>query len=280
MSMIVFSVMFIPLLIYYIFSLHGGFGAHWRKATGLRSNLYLHHGNAMVKLKEIDGMLSEHSPYYNRLSEKNKQEFLLRTFYIHKKKRFFSTERQLLNYEKEIYLASLMAQLSFGLQTRYWLPSFELIRIHPDSFYSGIVDAEVNGLTINETIIHLSWKHVELGKTNHADGRHLAMHEFAHALYLDIHDYKFFNPFSFSMNMAKELYQETKEQHNHIFSGRDASTPYEFWAVSVEFFFENPEKLFIEMPLYYKTLAQELKQDPLGKFQNFPFADSFKSVNN
>ena len=280
MSMIVFSVMFTPLLIYWIFSVHGGFGAHWRKYTQLRSSLFLHHGNALSKLDSIDAVLSKELPYYSKLSEKNKSEFLIRTAYIHRKKRFFSTERNLINYEREIYLSGVMAQLTFGLQTRYWLPSFELIRVHPSSFYSGIIGAEVNGLTINETVIHISWEHVEDGNRDHNDGKHLAMHEFAHALYLDLHDYKYFNPFSFSMKLAKELYHDVKEEYTHIFKNRHATTPYEFWAVSVEFFFENPEKLFVEMPNYYKTLAHELGQDPLGKFKNFPFPDSFNSLNN
>jgi len=240
--------------------------------TNLPSSFYMRPRAAIKKHPVTHQILLKSSNYYARLNERLQGEFLIRTIRVHKSKRFFSTDHHL-TFEQEIWLASIFTQLSFGLQTRYWLPSFEYVRIHQSSFYSPMVDADVNGLTINESIIHLSWKHVLEGEKNATDGRHVAIHEFAHALYLDIHDFKFYNPFSFSMHHASKLCKEDLTP-SHIFSKRKVDSPYEFWAVSIEFFFENPQALLIQYPEYYKSLVNELKQDPLSQFQSFPFFQS------
>ena len=51
--------------------------------------------------------------------------------------------------------------------------------------------------------------------------------------------------------------------------GDYAGTNYhEFWAVSVEVFFENPIRLKHELPLLYDSMARLLKQDPMELFLN------------
>jgi Mlc titration factor MtfA (ptsG expression regulator) len=45
------------------------------------------------------------------------------------------------------------------------------------------------------------------------------------------------------------------------------SNLHEFWAVSVEAFFDNPEGLKKNMPELYGALCRVLNQDPLSKYK-------------
>jgi len=65
------------------------------------------------------------------------------------------------------------------------------------------------------------------------------------------------------VRLSKEEMGKIKNGEHHIFRNYAATNIYEFFAVSVEYFFETPQLLKNELPQLYKHLIILLKQNPL-----------------
>jgi len=53
-----------------------------------------------------------------------------------------------------------------------------------------------------------------------------------------------------------------KLKTDNLFDSNALSDPNEFWATSVELFFERPQELSIRHPRLYKSIVLVLNQDP------------------
>jgi len=119
--------------------------------------------------------------------------------------------------------------------------------------------------------IYLSWKHFLYGYSYNSDNINVAVHEMAHALLynnffaqygIDQHFRLNYEKFSTSTGpiLADVIAKRRSYLRSYAFSNM-----HEFWAVSVEAFFENPEGLKKHMPDLYEALSRVLNQDPATK---------------
>jgi len=119
--------------------------------------------------------------------------------------------------------------------------------------------------------IFISWKYFLQGYGDTTDNVNVAIHEMAHALEhenfisdTDI-DSRFrvdFAKFSSASGLvfASAVVNRSSYLRDYAFKNMQ-----EFWAVSVEAFFENPAGLKQSLPQLYGTLCDILNQDPLTK---------------
>ena len=63
--------------------------------------------------------------------------------------------------------------------------------------------------------------------------------------------------------MARPIFASMQEGNRNLLGEYAAVNYHEFWAVSVETFFENPVCLRHDLPELYQAMVNLLKQDPL-----------------
>lgn len=204
--------------------------------------------------------------YFNDLPEEQKRRFVSRVhqFKSTKKFHFIGLEK---NEDAITLVSSSAVQVTFGLKN-YLLQHFKDIYILADA-YRMDDDKELYIGHVAPEGIYLSWKHFLYGYTNKSDNINVAVHEIAHALLynnffaqygVDQHFRLNYEKFSSSTGpiLADVITNRRSYLRSYAFSNL-----HEFWAVSVEAFFENPRGLKENMPDLYNALCKVLNQDPL-----------------
>ena len=194
--------------------------------------------NAMV-VKEI---ILKEFPMIRHWTAANRAKFIWRTMRIREQKHFHGQEGFEVIAEHEIIISATIAQLTFGLQYSYHLPTFELIEIYPRHFYSKLVDNHVEGLTLGNGRLFLSWHHFEEGHDDSADKKHLGFHEFAHAMMIEFDHFRNLPRWKKWQQVAHPVMQSIQRSDTHFFRKYGATNIHEFWAVTVETFFEQPQE--------------------------------------
>jgi hypothetical protein len=166
-------------------------------------------------------------------------------------------------------ISASAVQVTFGLKN-YLLSHFENIYVLADA-YRMENDEELYVGHVAPEGIYLSWKHFLFGYMKQNDNVNVAVHEMAHALLYN----NFFAPYGidthfrmnyehFSTTTGPILAKVITNRHSYLRSYA-FSNLHEFWAVSVEAFFDNPHGLRQNMPDLYMSLCRVLNQDPLSQ---------------
>jgi len=113
-----------------------------------------------IVVKEI---ILKEFPIVHHWTAANKAKFIWRTMRIREQKHFHGHEGFEVTAEHEIIISATIARLTFGLQYSYHLPTFESIEIYPRHFYSKLIDNHMEGLTLGNGRLFLSWYHFEEG---------------------------------------------------------------------------------------------------------------------
>lgn len=204
--------------------------------------------------------------YFNELPEEQKKRFVNRVhqFKSTKKFHFIGLEN---NEDTSILVSASAVQVTFGLKN-YLLSHFKDIYILADAYHMDDDEELYIGHVAPEGI-YLSLKHFLYGYSNKNDNINVAVHEMAHALLynnffaqygMDAHFKLNYESFSSSTGpiLADVITNRRSYLRSYAFSNL-----HEFWAVSVEAFFENPKGLKENMADLYNALCRVLNQDPL-----------------
>ncbi|MFT3676954.1 MAG: zinc-dependent peptidase [Chitinophagaceae bacterium] len=218
------------------------------------------------EIRAYAGWISAHIPYFNRLSVTEKERFIRRVYYFRQRKQFHFHGVEPLP-EIPVLVSAAAVQLTFGLR-RYQLPYFRHIHILADAYplqdHQGLFIGHVD-----RQQICLSWKHFLEGYADATDNVNVAIHEMAHAVQFENFipqkgvDWEFradFERFMQATGPAFLLAGMGRPSYLRQYAYTNAR---EFWAVSVEAFFENPAALNTHMPGLYQLLRDVLNQDPL-----------------
>lgn len=213
-------------------------------------------------------ILERWNEYYKFLSKKNKDIFITRVLYFLENIKIDSTAQVKMNRNKEYLIASAFVQLTFGFN-RYRLRSFDKIFVrHKPYTYEGVGLPYYGDTNPKTGSINMVWKIIKKGFEINDDSLNLAIHEFAHALVLDNKQRMPLRKFFPHKKLILYLLASKKEMHRirrnepSIFRGYGATNLMEFFAVSVEVFFEQPHRFSSNNPLLFERLSLLLKQDP------------------
>ncbi|MEO0566109.1 MAG: M90 family metallopeptidase [Pseudomonadota bacterium] len=164
-----------------------------------------------------------------------------------------------------------------------WYDNLRTVLIYPGAFKSrrmvqhGDLILEEESVRLGESWsrgpVVLSWPHVEQGGLNYKDGSNLVLHEFAHQ-FDDLSGDTDGVPLLRSGQCYAEwdeIFVKGYEDHvRQVEKGRrtflddyGATGPEEFFAVSVEVFFEKPKQLQREEPQIYAQLSNLFGLDPV-----------------
>ncbi|MEM9829618.1 MAG: zinc-dependent peptidase [Bacteroidota bacterium] len=222
----------------------------------------------LVKVREIEAILAKYFPYYQELPLPKKKEFLSRVMHFMQQKQFIARGFQPITLEMKAMIAASAVQLTFGLP-EVSLAHFKRILIYPDDYYSTITRKYHRG-EVNPRLqaIVLSWKSFVEGYADPTSGQNVGLHEMAHALELENmienEDYQFFP--TEAQQRWKELVpqyiEKIQSKETTFFRDYAATNAQEFFAVSVEHFFENTPEFQRQHPELYQVLATLLNQNP------------------
>ena len=218
---------------------------------------------------DVKSALTKHLPYFGFLTFPEQQKFIERlnkfiankTFNIHDESGFK---------EMPILISASAIQLSFGLE-HYILPNFKIINIYPEEFIAMEPTIRYLEGNVDAYNINISWKYFLKGFQLPDDGDNVGLHEMAHAYYyenFDTHDSKdmrFIHGFNKFNACGAEIFQNITQNNDGMYSDYAKRNFQEFWAESVELFFEKPKELRNKYHELYQCICETLNQDPLNK---------------
>jgi Mlc titration factor MtfA (ptsG expression regulator) len=209
-------------------------------------------------------------PYYQRLNQNHKDEFVKKLELVLTGKSFIGRAGvSVITSDMKILIGATIVMVTFGWNDLR-LPHFNKILIYPDTYYSTISKQYHRGeVNPRHGIIVMSWSCFLDGMVNENDGINLGIHEVAHALKLENQIYyngesEFFNPEvyrSFQL-LANEEIQKIKAGNPTVFRSSAGLDDDEFFAVALETFFEKPHEFFDYNPSLYGMLVRLMRQDP------------------
>ncbi|MFD3000718.1 zinc-dependent peptidase [Pontibacter toksunensis] len=200
-------------------------------------------------------------PHLQRKFEKRVANFLLRKTFIARGNNFEVTLAM------QVHVAAAAVQLTFGLEPVY-LSHFSKVLLYPDRYYSTISKRYHCGEVNTHGYIVLSWKDFEAGYRQHTDGFNLGLHEMAHALHLENiiqnNEHNFLDQQHLLQwnRLATQEMQLRQKSADGFLRLQACHDEHEFFAVSVESFFERPHEFSNHHPKLYQALTALLQQDP------------------
>lgn len=225
---------------------------------------------------KLHAFLLKQFHYYKLLEEPNQQKFRDRLQVLLKNKWFIAKEDLELHDVMILFVCASMVQITFGLK-EFTFPRFNKIALFPDTFYSGMIEREVKGLTVYHSgLVIMSWPHAYDGHVNHTDKINLILHEMAHALYLDYFgNRRMLFGFDEWQEKAYSEFESMARYEEHPFLRDYASTNiHEFWAVCIEHFFEAPQEFRKQLPELYRAMSKILNQDIAARIDQLKTASA------
>ncbi|MDU8926501.1 zinc-dependent peptidase [Alisedimentitalea sp. MJ-SS2] len=194
--------------------------------------------------------------------------------------RFHGCDGLELTEEMELSIAVQACLLVVNSDT--WYDGLTTILVYPFAFKSkqakqdGYVVFEEESVRLGESWRHgpviLSWAHSEQGAINDVDGQNLVLHEFAHKLDeltgeangipLLGKGHSFTEWENVFVKAYKTHVANVEKGRKTVIDAYGATNYEEFFAVSIEVFFERPLALFREEPEVYAQLSKLLRLDP------------------
>ena len=206
--------------------------------------------------------------YFNELSFDLKQKFINRAYNFIRTKQFHYIGLE----QKEeipVLIAASAIQVTLGLKN-YLMQHFKNIYVLADAYHMDNDDELYIGHVAPEGI-YLSWRHFLFGYSDNTDNINVAVHEMSHALLYNNFFAQYGIDKNFRLNYEKfstttgPILADVITRRKSYLRSYAFSNLHEFWAVSVEAFFENPAGLKENMPDLYLALCRVLNQDPVSK---------------
>lgn len=217
--------------------------------------------------KLMPALLLEHSAYYRKLNLKERTHFEERVLRFIATKHFyrFDTKAKTTD-EMQILIAAAAMQITFGYSEEYDYETFRRIAISDKDYISSKTMKMHQGETNpGKSLIAFSWERFMFGIKNPHDSINLGLHEFAHALFVN-------NVHGFTNHSFKKAIGKWHKIVNKIIEEGTADDFFrryafvnkmEFFAVSMEYFFENPQAFESHLPELYGVMCELLNQNPL-----------------
>jgi Mlc titration factor MtfA (ptsG expression regulator) len=220
---------------------------------------------------EIAHILSRYHPYYINLEAELQNRFRKRLTEFMRQKIFVIHAKE--GYKEMPVLTSAAAiQISFGLD-KFMLPWFNIIQIHTEEYFDESFLKVLNGDVEGNTVT-IAWNQFLKGNIDQSDGENVGIHEMAHALYyqnvvVENKEEVFKALFKEVLRQGEKIY-ELRSRQQLLFNDYAYKNLQEFWAESVEMFFEKPDSMQIAFNDLFIILKQLLRQNPLNKLNPLP----------
>lgn len=206
--------------------------------------------------------------YYRNLEPEMQQEFRSRVREFIENKIILGINKIKLPDNARAFIAASAIQLTFGLK-EWWYYHFHTIRIYPKEFYSRVNEKYLKGGAGQNGVVFFSWKDYLAGYADQENGINLGLHEMAHALMINMQhgaqSPEFHASFQRLIEIERDLLEKVCNGQISFLRKYAGANINEFFAVSIEHFFEQPMEFKKLLPILYWALADLLQQDPAAK---------------
>lgn len=227
-----------------------------------------------VRILDVAPFLNNYS-YFKKLSRTGKEKFTERLINFIADKNFVGMNGFEVTDEMRVLISATAIQITFGLDI-YILPHFHTIKIYPKIFFSKLMDAELKGGTSPGGVVMLSWKDFQEGHATLDDKINLGLHEMAHAVLLDM-----LHGTTSNRQLEAEIgnwetagnveMEKLRKRNPHFLRAYGGVNEHEFFAVSVEHFFEAPAEFKRKLPVIFSRLCILLNQDPTNILSDYKY---------
>lgn len=236
------------------------------------------------KEREAHLILEQHLPYYVELSFRDKAEFRKRVNLFIREMKFRGGKNFAIGYEHVVAVAGSAIQISFG-NARYLLSTFSEVIIY-EKVYQNPMTKNYHRGEVNPAagIIVVSWEDFVYGYTTDEDNLNVGLHEMAHAYYFEImknrEDYKnSYDLLSKFMFVSEYEILKIRKNRSTLFRDYAGENVFEFFAVSVEYFFEDGAEFREKLPKLYRQMCLLLNQDTAdGIARGFDYGRYFERI--
>lgn len=213
--------------------------------------------------------LQEHVPVYRRLDEEGRARFERDVQFVIDEYSFEGVQGVQVTESLQLSIAAGIALMLHGRPT-WELPGSRSVLFYPDRFdetYHGGIDADYDGMAHEQGPIILTAQAVERSWTEAEDGDNVVLHELAHL-------FDFANegpdgvPSLVNPASARDWQALVRREMRRVQQGRSLLRPYaaeapsEFFAVAVEHFFEQPDRMARWHPDLFQALVSFFCLDP------------------
>ena len=235
--------------------------------------------------EQLHFILFKRHNYYRSLHETQQKRFLKRLKRFLNRKTFIIKDNK--GYKEMPVLVSAAAvQLTFGLN-EYLLPFYKYIRIYPEEFIASHTYLILAG-NVQNNIITVAWNQLLYG-LGKADGCNVVLHEMSHALYIQKilieaeYAKSFTNHYTNLETSCAKAYNIEIKGIRNLYSDYAETNLQEFWAETVEIFFEKPQELYDQHPDVFDAMVVLLNQDPRNESDpviktNLSFNEKFENL--
>ncbi len=214
-------------------------------------------------------ILAKYAIHYQRLNGEQKRRFerIVGIFLEDKEWRGVGMTVQ---EEMKVMISACAAQLLRGFPNVV-LVHFTRIVIHPESYLSRRTGRKHLGeVRPKAGVIMISWADFLHGYAHSRDAHNVGLHEFAHALWFENRiingEDDFLHPELLArwMGHAEGEIARIRSGQSRLFRTYAGTNQEEFFAVAVEYYFEQPQVFRSELPELYAVLCGMLHQDTAG----------------
>ncbi len=229
--------------------------------------IFLKPKSNLVYFNEVSSFLMKYE-YFNKLNFEKKEIFvdIIREFNKHIK--YYGNDSLVISDEMKIIIGAGFAKLCIGNNIKR-LYSFTSIFVYPKAYKNEDRKTKYLGKTSINGFISISWEDILKSEADLHDGVNLAIHEFSHALVVEMMQFQV--EFELEYFMVRQIYYTGKKEIEAVENGKEPlfrkyaySSPHEFFAVVVEIFFELPEKLIKHHWKTYRNLCVLFRQNPMN----------------
>jgi Mlc titration factor MtfA (ptsG expression regulator) len=206
--------------------------------------------------------------YFNELPKHLQYRFVSRVHEYKQSKKFHYIGLEK-NDDTAVLVSASAIQVTFGLKN-YKMQHFSDIYILADA-YRMDDDEELYIGHVAPDGIYLSWKHFLYGYSTRNNNINVAIHEMSHALLYNNFFAQLGIDKNFRLNYERfssttgPIFADVITNRRSFLRSYAFTNLHEFWAVSAEAFFEDPNGLKMHMPDLYEALCRVFNQDPLTK---------------
>lgn len=258
---------------YYLVDRYGGkrrqhqlFSHYCRPPSIAPTDIVVRGRDLQLSEEDLHRILTNRFWYYRQLHTKNQALFLFRLQLFMRRKIFIIKDEEGFR-EMPVLVSAAAIQLTFGLSD-FLLSFYQYIRIYPAEFVSDDLTRILAG-NVSSNIITVAWSHFLDGYHHHGDGTNLGLHEMSHALYFQKveveQEYarRFRKQFHELNNICQHAFETEVAGAKNLYSKYAEKNLQEFWAESVELFFEKPLALQDHYPEVFKQMVFLLNQNPV-----------------
>ncbi|HEY0977971.1 MAG TPA: zinc-dependent peptidase [Flavobacteriales bacterium] len=225
--------------------------------------------HGLLPLRQGDrALLMQHCAFYTALPHPQRKRFERRVKELMLEKDWIGRGLPI-TAEIRVRISAAIAQVTFGFDDLLLL-HFRRIAVYPDAYRNPRTGAmHIGEAAPGAGLLIFSWKHFVEGFNEPHNARNVGLHEVAHALWFENmipnaeDDFLDAATLERWRQLARDEADRIQAGEGRLFRNYAATNQAEFFAVAVEYFFEQPGPFNERMPDLYATLRELLHQDPL-----------------